>query len=269
MNELRIINCDGQLLVDSREVAEMVGKRHDNLIRDIAGYVEILGGNTALNFEVSNFFVGSSYQDSTGRTLKRYLLTRKGCDMVANKMTGEKGVLFTATYVTLFEEMEKKLHQLHVPRTLPEALRAYADEVERRELAEQKLAIAEPKADKHDKFIDSSSLQGIKEVGKVFGIGEKKFFEFLRQVKILDGKNLPMQDYLNRGWFEVKESTIERGDGEEKSFNVAVTKVTAIGVSALSDVVEKYGGAKILNDLKVKEVAGYVKARQMDRLLCS
>ena len=139
------------------------------------------------------------------------------------------------------------------------------EERQARVVAEQKLAIAEPKAEKHDKFIDASSLQGIKEVGKVFGVGEKKFFEFLRQVKILDGKNLPMQDYLNRGWFEVKESTIECGDEEDKSFNVAVTKVTAAGISALSDVVEKYGGAKILNDLKVKEVAGYVKARQLEK----
>src|SRR5690606_23636378 len=36
---------------------------------------------------------------------------RKGCDMVANKMTGEKGVLFTAAYVTKFEEMERQLMQ--------------------------------------------------------------------------------------------------------------------------------------------------------------
>ncbi|WP_238473810.1 ORF6C domain-containing protein [Paenisporosarcina cavernae] len=37
--------------------------------------------------------------------------------MVANKMTGEKGVLFTAAYVTRFEEMEKQIHQ---PRVLSE-----------------------------------------------------------------------------------------------------------------------------------------------------
>lgn len=38
-----------------------------------------------------------------------YYLTRKGCDMIANKMTGEKGTLFTAAYVTRFHEMEDEL----------------------------------------------------------------------------------------------------------------------------------------------------------------
>jgi Rha family phage regulatory protein len=109
MNELTIINLDGRLLVDSREVAEMTGKRHDHLLRDIDNYVKVLSESTAPNFGVSDFFIESSYQDSTGRTLKRYLLTRKGCEMVANKLTGKKGVLFTAAYVTKFEEMEQAI----------------------------------------------------------------------------------------------------------------------------------------------------------------
>jgi len=40
MNNLTIINQNGQLLVDSREVAEMTGIRHDNLMRDIRGYIK-------------------------------------------------------------------------------------------------------------------------------------------------------------------------------------------------------------------------------------
>ena len=66
---------------------------------------------TAANgkFRSLDFFVPSDYVDVQGKTRPRYLLTRKGCDMVANKMTGEKGVLFTAAYVTAFEAMQKRL----------------------------------------------------------------------------------------------------------------------------------------------------------------
>lgn len=39
---LTVIEQNGQLLVDSREVAEMVGKRHTDLLRSIDGYVAIL-----------------------------------------------------------------------------------------------------------------------------------------------------------------------------------------------------------------------------------
>lgn len=111
MNELTIINYNGAEVVDSREVAIMTGKQHTHLMRDIKGYAEVLSNSTESNFGLSDFFISSSYTDSTGRTLPCYLLTKKGCDMVANKMTGEKGVLFTAAYVTAFEKMRKAVSQ--------------------------------------------------------------------------------------------------------------------------------------------------------------
>ena len=109
MNKLQIISKNGVEVVDSRDVAEMIGKDHRHLIRDIRGYAEILGKTIEPNFGLNDFFIESSYKDSIGRTLPCYLITKKGCDMVANKMTGEKGVLFTAAYVTAFEEMRKHL----------------------------------------------------------------------------------------------------------------------------------------------------------------
>ena len=132
MNELSIIHKNGVDVIDSREVAEVIGKEHRHLIRDIRNYVEILEKatepkvglsenpsesnepnfglvekSTAGTFSLSDFFIPHIYTDSTGRTLPCYLLTKKGCDMVANKMTGEKGVLFTAAYVTAFEKMRE------------------------------------------------------------------------------------------------------------------------------------------------------------------
>jgi Rha family phage regulatory protein len=106
MNNLTVFYYEGTFVADSREVAAMVEKDHKHLLRDIKGYSDII---TQSNFGLSNFFIPSTYQDSTGRTLPCYYLTRKGCDMVANKLTGRKGVLFTAAYVTKFEAMEKAL----------------------------------------------------------------------------------------------------------------------------------------------------------------
>lgn len=118
-NNLTVIEQDGQLFVDSREVADMIGKKHFHLTRDIEGYVQVLSTNP--NLDSMNFFIQSTYMDGKGEDRKRYLLTRKGCDMVANKMNGAKGVLFTAYYVTRFEQMEKELKQ---PQTELEVLAA-------------------------------------------------------------------------------------------------------------------------------------------------
>ncbi|WP_337970214.1 Rha family transcriptional regulator [Virgibacillus salexigens] len=106
MNQLKVISFDGQLVTDSREVAEMVGKSHDQLMRSIRTYISYLD---SAKMQSENFFIDSSYKNSQNKIMPCYLLTRKGCDMVANKMTGSKGVQFTAEYVTRFEEMEKEI----------------------------------------------------------------------------------------------------------------------------------------------------------------
>lgn len=111
--EMNLIEQNGVFYVDSRQAAEITGKRHDHLVRDIDGYIAVINQNP--NLGADDFFVESSYTAGTGKAYKCYLLTKKGCDMVANKMTGEKGILFTATYINKFYEMEKKLHEQAMP----------------------------------------------------------------------------------------------------------------------------------------------------------
>ena len=136
MTGLRLVqaneNTMDELYIDSLEVAEMTGKRHADLLRDIDNYVGVLSQNAKLRSD--NFFIESSYVAGAGKKYKSYLLTRKGCDMVANKMTGEKGILFTATYVTRFEEMENELKsqtpQFKLPTTYKDALIQLVAEIE-------------------------------------------------------------------------------------------------------------------------------------------
>lgn len=106
MNPLTLINSDGGLYVDSRDVAQAIERNHCDLLRTIKSYCGHLAES---NFALSDFFIEAEYEDSTGRKLPCYLITRKGCDMIANKLTGKKGVLFTAAYVTAFEKMTEQL----------------------------------------------------------------------------------------------------------------------------------------------------------------
>ncbi len=96
-------------VIDSREVAEMVDKNHKDLLRDIRGYIDIMENSGERKIAPSSFFIPSAYINAQNREMPRYLLTKKGCDMVANKLTGEKGVLFTAAYVTAFEIMHQEI----------------------------------------------------------------------------------------------------------------------------------------------------------------
>ncbi|GHU36108.1 hypothetical protein FACS1894105_05920 [Clostridia bacterium] len=120
--ELTIIQQNGGAYIDSREVAEAIGKRHKDLLRDIRKYDEIIRRFTGRIFTPSDFFVQSSYFDPTGRELPCYLITRRGADVIANKLTGEKGVLFTAAYVTRFHELSEREHEREVETLKKQAI---------------------------------------------------------------------------------------------------------------------------------------------------
>ncbi|WP_227834948.1 Rha family transcriptional regulator [Clostridioides sp. ES-S-0010-02] len=59
MNNLTIINQNNQFLVESREVAELIEKKHDNLLRDIREYKKILEDSS--NLRSQYFFIESAY----------------------------------------------------------------------------------------------------------------------------------------------------------------------------------------------------------------
>lgn len=106
-NQVEIIKqVNDQEAMDSRDVAKMIRKRHTDLVRDIRRYISDMSQNAKLRSD--NFFIESSYQAGTGKNYTCYLLTKQGCEFVANKLTGRKGTIFTATYVGLFNEYQKE-----------------------------------------------------------------------------------------------------------------------------------------------------------------
>ena len=96
--------------LDSREVAKMVDKDHAHLCRDIKGYIEVIRQNPKLDSD--QYFIEATYTAGTGKPYTRYDITKLGCEMIANKLTGKKGILFTAEYVKRFNEMEQGQHQV-------------------------------------------------------------------------------------------------------------------------------------------------------------
>ncbi len=114
MNNLNLIKTDGQFYADSRDVAEAIEREHGKLLRTIREYCEYLG---EAKIGLSDFFVEATYTNAQNKEMPCYLITRKGCDMIANKLTGKKGVLFTAAYVTAFEKMREQLTMEHELQT--------------------------------------------------------------------------------------------------------------------------------------------------------
>ena len=91
------------------EAAEWCGKDHGKLLRDIRNYISQLG-EAKIGF--TDFFKESTYITEQNKTLPCFLVTKKGCEFIAHKMTGQKGTEFTARYINRFHDMENQSKQI-------------------------------------------------------------------------------------------------------------------------------------------------------------
>ena len=97
-----------QKAITSIEVAEMVEKQHSELLKDIRRYTTQLAEG---KIPSGDFFTESTYPDANKQDRPCYLVTKKGCEFIANKLTGVKGAIFTAKYINKFNDMEAIIHK--------------------------------------------------------------------------------------------------------------------------------------------------------------
>lgn len=181
MSNLTIINHNGINTTDSREVAEMIGKRHSDLLESIGTYIKYLTNGKMRSLD---FFIPDTYKDSKGEARPCYLLTKQGCEMVANKMTGQKGVLFTAEYVQAFNKMETQIKQLSPLDQLKLQYQVLEQHEEKLSSFDNRLAKVE-----NNTTIDYSQQEELRD------LGNKKV------VAILGGSDAPAYKELNKKVF--------------------------------------------------------------------
>lgn len=178
------------IVIDSREVAEMLGKEHKYILRDIEGTDTVVGIIPTLesaNLHSQNYFIPTTYKAGT-REYKCYLVTKMGCELLGNKQQGEKGILFTAKYVERFNKMEEALkdkNKTALPTDYLSALKALvASEEERQKLLEINKEQA-PKADYYEKVLHSDKLITTTDIAKDLGMTARKLHDILNDLGII------------------------------------------------------------------------------------
>lgn len=152
--------------ITSLQVAEIFGKQHGHVLRDIRTILPKLTDD----FVASNF---GEYEESyhTGFGMKKtpaYLLSKDGFIMLTMGYIGEKAMQFKEAYINRFNEMEDQLANrvpddptsLGLPdfRNPVEAAKAWALAIEEKQEVEGRLAIAEPKAAVYDEVVAPNVL---------------------------------------------------------------------------------------------------------------
>lgn len=115
-----------------------------------------------------------------------------------------------------------------LPQTLPEALRFAADLAEEKLQLENQLAIAAPKVQFVDSYVNASGSLGFRETCKLLHIKENAFRKFLLDNEImylLAGKLTPYAQHIDAGRF-----TVKTGENQVNGHAFTQTKFTTKGI---------------------------------------
>ncbi|SFU70037.1 Rha family transcriptional regulator [Alicyclobacillus macrosporangiidus] len=248
MNQLVFIHQD-RPVTDSLTVATVFGKEHRRVLQDIRE----LGCSD--EFREHNFVL-TSYIDQWNREKPKYIMTEQGFALLVMGYTGPRAMEFKERYIAEFERMRKELQtrdlveRFNLPRTYPEALRALAAAAEEAEQMRQQLEEQAPKVALYEVAMQATNAQAMSAIAKSLGIGRNKLFAFLREQKVLRHNNEPYQEYIDRGYFRVRQYSITHfHDGIE---NKAQTLVTAKGMDFIHRLLRQHGMIKDAQAVKAE-----------------
>jgi len=206
-----------QQTINSREVAKMVSREHNEVLKDTRKIMEHLAAG---KIPFSDYFIETTYLDTNKRERPCFDFTKKGCELYSTRMTGAKGTQFAVAYIEKFNQMENHIKQ-QLPATYKEALLHLVEQVEINEKLEERALVAEqinmelrPKATYYDLVLQNESLVSITEISKDYGWSAKKMNEFLHQLSIQfkQGKTwLLYQKYADKGYTQSKTSVVNGG----------------------------------------------------------
>lgn len=230
---MQIQTIGAQRTMSSLEIADLVESNHADVRRSIERIAE--RGVITLQplAEVSNPGPGP-------KTIKVYQVSQRDSYVIVAQLSPE----FTARLVDRWQELEAR----NAPAALPDfadpvaAARAWADATESKIKAETALALAAPKVEMVDRYMDATGTQTFRQVAKLLQAKEPSFRAFLAARRILyqiGGAWTPYAEHLDAGRFVVKTGSADNGH----AFSAA--RFTSKGVAWVSALwIEAIGGAE-------------------------
>lgn len=215
-------------MMSSREIGELTGKEHKNVIRDIRTMLDSLqedGSNLSHQFREE--------KDARGYT-SMFHIDRELTD-----------TLLTGYSIPLRRKVIARWHEFEAGKAQPkelsrmEILKLAMESEQARIEAEKMLALAAPKAEALDRIAQADGDMCITLAAKHIGMPPRKLMAWLEQNRWVYrragvGKPAAYQDRIQSGHLTHKVTTLPRDDGSEKV--VAQVIVTAKGLAKLAEV---------------------------------
>lgn len=210
----------------SREIAELTGKQHQHVKRDIRNMLEALGKGA------SSF--GRTYKDSQNKEQEEYALDR---ELTLTLVSGYD-IPLRHRVVTRLAELENEPKALNPANLSRLQLIELAMQAEQERLVlEHKVEELTPKAEALDRIADADGTMNPTVAAKALQVQPKKLFDWLREKHWIYRRaggtgNVAYQDKIQAGLLTHKVTTVQREDGSDKVCEQVL--VTAKGLAKLS-----------------------------------
>lgn len=200
MAELVFQNSNGNDVTTSLLVAEVFGKEHSKVVRDIESL------SCSASFNAANFGV-ITYIDSRNREQTAYEMTKDGFSFLVMGYTGVKAGEFKERFINEFNRREALLKDDDYI-----LMRSQQILQKRIEIAEEKIKCLEqqnsklqPKADFAEAAFKAEGKVDIGQAAKILGLpfGRNTLFKKLKEKGIFFKRNEPKQKYVGAGYFEL------------------------------------------------------------------
>ena len=208
----------------SLQIAEVTGKRHDAVLRDIR--------NILSNGAGAHNFVEANYNDKQGKERPMFNLTPKGCLILASGYD----VVLREKIIDKLEEYQQK--ERTTMTALPdftnpaEAARAWAEQYEQRQIeakradeAEsqvlsltQEIQTMQPKVSYYDTILNNTSTVLTTQIAQDYGMSAVAFNKVLNEISIqhkVNGQWILYAPYLSMGYVQSKPVTITHTNGSQ------------------------------------------------------
>jgi Rha family phage regulatory protein len=223
-----------EIQLTSLELAEITGKRHADVMRDIRNEIITLGEEIG-----QRIFAQSSYTNSQNKEQPCYQFGRKGAMQLALKYDAK----------TRYKVIEK-LEELEKGQALKLDSKFMYQLAQNLEKKEKQIEEMKPKALFADAVSTSKTTILIGELAKLIkqngvDIGQNRLFKWLRSNEYLISRkgtdyNMPTQKSMELKLFEVKETSVTHADG-----HVSVNKTPKVTGKGQQYFINKFLKAKV------------------------
>ena len=186
-----------QLTMTSREIAELTGKEHGNVMRDIRIMLDDLQAS-----KLNPVCESTTYAGGNGQSYPQYELDRDTCLTLLLGYDAAARMRVVRRWQELEGAQAPKL-----PQTMAQALRLAAEQAELLEQQQAQLAQAAPKVEYVDRYVAANGAMGFRQVAKLLKANESEFRAWLQESKVmyrLGGEWAAYQCHIDAGRFVTK-----------------------------------------------------------------